>query len=607
MNSKARQALAPDDVKPHASMDYGLLRRLWVYILPYRGVAFLTLLLSLSGGGFRVLQPWLAKHIIDGPIANKDMPGVLQMIALYLGVILLAVVTEVLFSYLSAWVGQRSMHDLRRQLFSHILGQDTVFFDRNPVGRLITRMTSDVGTLNELFASGVVATMGELLVLFGVLGLMVFFNLKLTLILLIFVPIAAPVVIFFRRHSRKWYLETRLCLATMNTYLQENITGMRTVQSFNRESANHAQFRAFNDEYRKANINTIFAFALFFPVMAVISSLGVATVIWVGGRDLINGRLLGQSPITFGELFLFVQCVQMLFHPIRALSEKFNLLQAAMASSERIFHLLDRQAAITGPEQPKTVPALADAIRFEDVRFAYVPEDPVLKGVSFEIPRGKTVAVVGATGAGKTTLINLMTRFYDTTGGRITLDGNDIRDFDPQQLRRRFAVVLQEVFLFSGTIAENLRLANPDLTEDQMWSILREVGADDFVASLPGGLEGMVTERGGTFSTGQKQLLAFARALAADPEILILDEATANIDTATEQKIQDAIARLLVDRTALVIAHRLSTIQRADNILVMHHGHLHESGTHDQLLRKGGIYRRLYELQYHHMNAAAAD
>ncbi len=597
--SKIKQALAPDESLSHRQkIDWRLMSRLWEFIRPYKKLFVITVALSIASNGLRLCQPLLTLHIIDNEIARRDMHGLLVMSSLLLCVLIGAAMLDVVFNYTTSLVGQRSMHDMRHTLWRHVLGQDPVFFDRNPVGRLITRVTSDIATLNELFATGVVAVMGELLILVGVLILMFFQSFKLTCVVLMACPLIFAVAFFFRRHARKWYLETRLALATMNAYLQENVAGMRTLQSFNRERRNFRQFAQLNNEYRMANIHTILAFAIFFPAMTLLSYLTVTAVIWFGGRGLLAGRMAGVETLTFGQLFFYVQCVHMLFHPVRSLSEKYNLLQAAMASSERIFKLLDRRPKITPPAEPKPVGPLREAIRFEDVRFAYRENEPVLHGVSFEIPKGGTIAVVGATGAGKSTLINLLTRFYDVTDGRVTIDGTDIREFDPQALRPMFAVVLQEVFLFSGTIAENLRLANPGLSDEELWVLLRQVHAHDFVSALPDGLNATVTERGGTFSTGQKQLLAFARALAADPQVLILDEATANIDTQTEQRIQEAIATMLVGRTALVIAHRLSTIQRADRILVMHHGHVHESGTHEELLAIDGIYRRLYQLQY---------
>jgi ATP-binding cassette subfamily B multidrug efflux pump len=596
--STLKLALAPDDVEKHKQLDHHLFARLWKYLQPYSRWVYLTLVMSLASGGLRVLQPLFAKRIIDVEIAGHDLHGLFVMSMVLLGIVLVQVLIDILFTFTSTWIGQHGMHDLRRGLFERVLSQDINFFDRTPIGRLITRLTSDVGTLNELFSSGVVTILSDFMVIIGVLVIMFFHNVTLTCIVLLSAPVILVVVMLFRNHSRRWYLETRRRLATMNTYLQENVTGMRTVQMFNRESANRHAFNDLNGEYRDANINTINVFALFFPAIALLGMLVVGFVTWVGGRQIISGRGTGVPDMTYGELFLFIQCVNMLFHPIRALSEKYNLLQSAMASSERIFKLLDSDPSIASPPDAETVVEIRQAIRFKDVHFSYLPNEPVLKGVSFDIPRGHNVAVVGATGAGKSTLINLLTRFYDVDSGRIEIDGQDLRRIDIKSLRRLYAVVLQDVFLFSGTIAENIRFSSPGLTDEYIWKILREVNMAGFVGSLEGGLQAQVSERGDTFSTGQKQLLAFARALAADPQVLVLDEATSNIDTETEQLIQHATQRILKDRTALVIAHRLSTIQRADHILVMHHGHIHESGTHQELLERDGIYQRLYEMQY---------
>jgi ATP-binding cassette subfamily B protein len=552
----------------------------------------------------KIAQPVLVRKIIDDKIATRDVAGIARLSVLLLLVILTTAIAQVAFDYIATWFGQRAMDDLRRQLIRQIMRQDVVFFDRNPIGRLVTRMTSDVGTLDELLSTGMVSVLGEILILVGVLGAMAFYNMRLTLVVLTAAPAIYLVVRFFRRHVRFWYLETRRSLATMNAFLQENVSGMRTAQAFGRQARNLAQFAHLNDDYRVANIQTIFGFAVFFPAMNLISALVVTGVIWVGGLQLLHLRALGGQGMAFGQLFFFVQCTQMLFQPLRDLSEQYNLLQSAMASCERNFGLLDQEPTVVSPSsavaasQGAPVAGLREGIRMENVVFSYVPGRPVLRGVSLEIPRGKTVAIVGATGAGKSTLINLLTRFYDVDSGRITVDGVDLRRMDLTSLRRLFAVVLQEVFLFSGTIAENLRVGNPTLGDAELWRVLEEVRAADFVRRLSGGLDAPVSERGGSFSTGQKQLLAFARALASDPGVLVLDEATANVDTATERHIQEATERLLAGRSALVVAHRLSTIRRADQIVVMHHGQVHERGTHEELLARDGLYRRLCELQY---------
>lgn len=586
-----------DDDRLHQALDLQLAARLWSYVRPYRRAAFACLALSVGVSLLRLWQPTLIHGLIENEVAAGDVAGVARTTLGLLALALATFAAQAIFDYATGVVGQKAMHDLRMKVFRHVEGLDVAYFDRNPVGRLLTRMTSDISTLNELFASGVVSMLAELLLIAGIFAVMFAYSPPLTVVVLFATPLMILVVWLFRLHARRWYLEARRRLAKLNAYLQENVAGMRTVQSFNREARNLGVFRELNDDYRAAQVQTILGFALFYPAMTLISNFTLAAVVWIGGGRAMGERVLGGEAPSFATLFLFVQCVQMLFRPLQELSEKYNLLQAAMASSARVFRVLDTEAEIRPPANPKTPGPLRRGIAFENVRFEYVAGEPVLRDVSFELPAGATVAVVGATGSGKSTLINLMTRFHDPTGGRVLYDGTDVREFDPRALRRKFAVVLQDVFLFSGTIAGNLRLANPDLTDERVWDLLREVRADDFVRALPGGIDAPVGERAGTFSTGQKQLLAFARALAADPEVLVLDEATANVDTATERRIQEAIARMLSGRTALVVAHRLSTIRNADRILVVHHGQIRESGTHAELMELDGLYRRLHEMQ----------
>lgn len=585
-----------DDDRSHQAIDSRLVARLWAYLVPYRWSALACVIISVAVAALRLCQPIIIHRIFDNEIVAADNLGIAKMSLVYLGIVILVLVSDIYFNYATGVIGQKSMHDLRMDIFRHVNGLDVAFFDRTPVGRLITRMTSDVSTLNDLFSSGVIAMLAETLMLSGLVLIMLFYSVRLTLVVLCAVPFMLVVLGLFRKHSRKWYLEGRTRLAKMNAYLQENIAGMRTVQSFNREARNYDVFKNLNDFYRASQVQTILAFALFYPALNLILYFTLTGVVWVGGRRVIEG--IAGEPLTFATLFLFVQCVNLLFTPLRNLSEKYNILQSAMASSARIFRLLDTEASIRKPEHPVPIRQIETGVRFDHVGFEYLKGEPVLHDISFEIERGQTVAVVGATGSGKTTLVNLLTRFYEVNQGRVLIDGTDIRQFDPHELRRLFAVVLQEVFLFSDTIAGNIRLANANLTDDQIWDLLRRVHAEDFVKALPNGLNAPVHERGGTFSTGQKQLLAFARALAANPQILVLDEATANVDTATEQRIQDAILQMLEGRTALVIAHRISTIKKADLIIAMHKGRIKEAGTHDELIAQDGLYRRLYELQF---------
>ncbi len=493
-------------------------------------------------------------------------------------------------------VGQRIMYDLRMQIYGHLQRIDVRFYDRNPVGRLMTRVTSDVDVLNELFTGGVVAVFGDVFTLVGIMAVLLFMDWRLALIAFSVLPLIVVVTQWFRRHVRDSYRTVRLWIARINAFLQEHITGMSTVQLFRREAASFARFDEINRTHRDANVESIFYYAVFYPAIEIVASLAAALIIWYGGGWVLQGTL------TLGALVAFLQYAQRFFRPISDMSEKFNILQASMASSERIFKLLDEPVQITSPRAGlKTGPSnesVPGGIVFDNVWFAYNGEDWVLKDVSFHVEPGERIAIVGATGAGKTTIINLLMRFYDVSRGRILIDGVDLRERDLHELRSQFSLVLQDVHLFSGTIAGNIRLGDTTIDDERVRRAAESVHADRFIDLLPSGLQSPVAERGATLSVGQKQLLSFARALAFDPRILVLDEATSSVDTETELLIRDALHVLMADRTTIAIAHRLSTIQDMDRIIVLHKGELREIGTHQELLARRGLYFKLYQLQY---------
>ena len=583
------------------------MRRLLTYMRPYRMVVTASLVLLLFDSLLQILGPLLTKlaidrylvpatHTIKTPIdawlSSDPWTGLTQLTVLYLAAIVFGFVFNFGQTYLMQWTGQKAMFDLRRQLMAHLQTLDIAFFDRNPVGRLVTRVTTDVDVLNDLFASGLVTIIGDIFMLSFVILTMFQLSPGMTLLMLAVMPLVVLVTIRFRRAASQSYRRIRVAIAKINAYIQEHIAGIVVLQLFNREERSKAEFEEINRAHMDAFKDAITAYGWFYPVVEFLGMSALALLLAYGGFRIRAGAL------TLGVLVAFFQYGLRFFRPIQDLSDKYNILQSAMAASERIFKLLDTKPEIVSPAAARPFPEGPVGIEFDQVWFAYKGEDWVLKDVSFEISPGETIAIVGHTGAGKTTLISILLRFYDIQKGSIRIGGFDIRQYEVQDLRRHFGVVLQDPYLFAGTIASNIRLGTEWITEEQIAAAAGRVNFLDFVETLPDAFDQVVRERGSGFSTGQKQLMNFARALAHDPRILILDEATSSVDTETEYRVRDALSRLVEGRTSLVIAHRLSTIQRADRILVMHKAQLREIGTHQELLALRGIYWKLYQLQY---------
>lgn len=578
--------------------DARLMRRLLRYLKPYRWHVAGTLVVLLFSSAMAIVGPWIMQLVIDEAIPAQDTRLLTMLIAAYLTALVFEFGLQYAQALVTTWLGQSVMYDLRTEIFDKLQQLDLRFYDRNPIGRLMTRVTNDVETLNTLFSSGVVTVFGDLFTLGFIFAAMLSMNWRLALVSFSVLPLVFFAAFLFRARIRAAYRDIRVRIARINAFLQERITGVRVVQLFNQEEADADRLAELNEDHLQAHLRSITYYALFFPVIQLFTAIALALIIWYGGARMLDGF------VTVGVIAAFLQYARRFFRPIQDLSEKYNLLQAAMASSERVFQLLDEEIVVVDPDEIQALPTDgAGTITFEGVWFAYGDDaegepDWVLRDVSFQVAPGEKVAIVGHTGAGKTTIINLLMRFYDVQRGRILLDGVPIETLSIIELRSRIGLVLQDVFLFSQDVQYNIRLGSPDIPDERVRDAAERIGAHDFIVRLDDGYEQALGERGSTLSVGERQLVSFARALAFDPAILVLDEATSSVDSEIEEKIEAATDQLLDGRTSLVIAHRLSTIQNADRIIVMHHGRVEEEGTHDALLDHDGLYARLHQLQF---------
>ena len=571
-------------------IDIKVIRQLYGFVKPYKAQFYFLVFLTIALAVLAPTRPYYIQVAIDDFVAVGDMPGLVRIIYILIGLMILQAVVQWAHTYYSGWIGQVIIKDIRVRLYKHLLKLRLKFFDNTPIGRLVTRNISDIETLADVFSEGLAAIIGDLLQIITILGVMFYIDWKLTLVSLSTLPLMIISTYVFKEKIKVTFNDVRNAVSNLNSFLQEHITGMNIVQIFNREQREFEKFKEINREHRRAHIRSVLYYSVYFPVAEIIQAIGIGLVVWYGAVGVLG------MDLQIGILISFIMYLQLFFRPIRMIADRFNTLQMGVVSSSRIFKLLasSEHIANEGNFKPEKIQG---NIKLENVWFAYTDEEYVLKNISFEVKKGQTIALVGATGAGKSSIINLISRFYEINKGEILIDGTEIREFELGTLRKHIGVVLQDVFLFSNSIYYNITLGNPNITREQVIEAAELVGAWKFIERLPGGLDYNVMERGSTLSVGQRQLISFVRAMVYNPEILILDEATSSVDTETEELIQESIEKMMKGRTSIVIAHRLSTIQKADQIIVLHKGEIVETGTHESLLDQGGYYTQLHQMQ----------
>lgn len=575
-------------------IDWSVLRRLMKFVTPYRGRFVSVIILTILLGVLTPTRPVLIQYTLDVDVASGNYAGMVNVMILLMGLLIFQSIAQYAHTYLSGWLGQQVIRDIRAKLYEHIINLRLKFFDKTPIGRLVTRTISDVETLADVFSEGLAAMVGDLLQIVFILGFMFYEDWRLALLSLSTLPLLLVSTYIFKEKIKVAFNDVRNAVSNLNTFVQEHITGMNIVQIFGSEKREFEKFKAINEEHKQSNLRSVLYYSIYYPVAEIIAAAGIGLLVWYGAKGVINFE---ETGITTGKLIAFIMYIQMFFRPIRMIADRYNTLQMGIVSSSRIMNLLDAREHVqeTGQHAPVHIHG---EVRFRDVWFAYNEGEYVLKGIDIGIRPGETVALVGATGAGKSSIINLLNRFYEINRGSIEIDGRDIKDYDLGLLRKNIGVVLQDVFLFSDTIFNNISLGNPNVTEEMVWHAADLVGARKFIERLPGKLSYNVMERGATLSVGQRQLLSFIRAMVYDPRILVLDEATSSVDTETEEMIQQAIGKMMAGRTSIVIAHRLSTIQKADKIIVLDHGEIKETGRHEDLLGREGYYAQLHKMQY---------